>query len=1255
MNKSMLLKNVLIICGLVLSLTAIPGNAADLDQGVVSELNFSDVEPQISIAPLNPAFVQYMEELEQSQNAAPVNANTNTVTLSSLIPPESSANTSSPDISNIISFFEEGKLTDDPSHPTGFIPSPVDLSHLSPVNMQELMASEEYGFMSSDIRLTDMEVYPSRYDLRDNNGVTAVRDQGQAGSCWAHGSIGSLESYLLHNRSETWDFSENNAKNILVSSNQDGFDRADDDGGNNLMTAAYLTRWDGPVLESDDPYNDLSGVSPSNTTVAKHVQEIMILPGVNESDDLFKWMVTNYGAISVSMLYGNSYFNSENNSYYYYGEIVGTNHAVTLVGWDDNYSKHNFTPAAPGNGAFIIKNSWGDNWGEEGYFYISYYDNATGLDIGFNGLNTRPYARNFIFTSENVSNYDRVYQYDPLGWTECVGYDNSTAYGANVFTATTNETLKAVSFYTVDSNSFYNISIYLDPEAGPVNSSGPVSVKNGTTLIAGYHTIDFDTNVSLLAGQNFSVVVQFTTPNYNYPIAIEMPISDYSSNAHAETGQSYMSCNGTEWEDISESDKNICIKAFTTEEKEPEAAFVAGTKYVHVNETVDFHDASLFSPTTWEWDFGDNSTSSVQNPLHAYSNTGAYNISLNVSNSFGNDVSLKTSLIHVLDSTIIVNNSGSADFTTIDEAIDAASDGDTILIEPGTYSENLALTENNISLLSSTGNSEDVHIISPDSDEYTIHITADNVTISGVNVSGGYAGIYAYGSNGCNITNCYAMDNSMFGIYLYHSQNNTILNCTISNNTFYGLAVMSSANNYLANNLVAGNMFNYAFDDEISAVGTSNTINGKPIYYLVDRSDIVLDSSSNAGLVHLINCSNITVQDIDIENNHCGFFMYNCTDVSVSNFTAANNGYGMFLLSSGNNTIHSSNMSNNVFGVALSGSNDNLIYNNYLNNSASNALLSTGMSNQWNITMIAGTNIINGSYLGGNYWAKPAGTGWSQTQYSIGNGFCQPYEITNDGNNTDFLPLTANEEQPDEVVASASQNGNDGIHVRIPTSTSSPSNVAAMDSSVRFVGRDAEIQYVFTDRNTPVTDISFEADTNVGYVMATVNLLNELPENAPASTSVRTYQIMDIVLGDESFSSSGIGEATIGFAVSKEWITSNNYDKFDIRMEHFSDGVWNRLVTTEISEDDEYVYFEATTTGFSPFMICADVTNENMNAEIQSPDIIADSIPESTATDENIQDPANDEKGSTILILPVVILVGILGIVYWRKGSKGKI
>lgn len=1337
MRKNMRYYKFLFKISLIILLTVSFLSSAGAESGG-DELNITSEGSELGMAPVNPAFIEYQEELEQKSIDSDNNTNG---TLSILdFSSELSGSLSAENLSSLLSFNDTG-FNEEMLRPTGLIPSPVDLSHLSPVSIEDLLMDDSISI--SEMEIMGSEVYPSRYDLRDENGVTAVRDQAQAGSCWTHSATASLESFLLHNRSETWDFSENNIKNTLVYSNIDGYDRTHDDGGFDLYDAAYYSRWSGPVVESDDPYNDLSGSSPDNLPVAKHVQEIMILPGFEGTDPLYKWMLTHYGAISVGIMQSSTYFDSNNNSYYYNGSIEYANHAVTLVGWDDNYSAQNFTPTAPGNGAFIIKNSWGTNWGEDGYYYVSYYDSVMGNNEGIWGTGTKPYVGNFLYTAENVSNYDSIYQYDELGWVSCVGYYDSTALGANVFTASSNETLEAVSFYTVDSNSFYNISIYLDLDSGPVNSSGPVSVQNGTIAIAGYHTINLDTNVSLNTGQNFSVVVEFTTPNYDYPIAIEQVLSGYySDNAHAETGQSFVSSNGSQWTDISEQNANICIKAFTTENKEPEALFVAGTRYVHVNETVDFHDASLFSPDSWEWDFGDSSTSSVQNPLHSYSDAGVYNVSLNASNSFGNNISTRTSFIHVLNSTIVVNSSGSADFTTINAALVAASDGDTIVLEPGTYSENLFFKNDNISLISSTGNPEDATIVSPDSTDIAIYIRADGITISDVTVMNSYIGIGTDLSSGCNIDNCYTSEN-IYGIYISKSHVNNISSCTSNENT-YGLRLSESVNNVLNNNSMNNNTYNSFFDSHVNVVETNNLVDGKAIYYLVNSSDQVIDASSNAGLVHLLNCSNITIENIETGNAYCGFYVYDSNNISIDNCTAVDdqcgvylassddntiysfnstgatiyglylydssnviiedctstdnqygiyhscsdnntisscnatgttyhglylydssnvvvedctstdNRYGFYLSSSDNNTINNCNITTNSnSGIFLLGCSNNLIYNNYFNNS-NNAYVLGGSSNDWNITRTSGTNIINGSYLGGNFWATPAGTGWSQTEYSVGNGFCAAYEITDDGNNIDYLPLTLNAVQPTDSDDESVQNSNDGIHLKIATSSSSLSNIVATDSSVRFVGRDSDIKYVFTEGSTPVNEISFESEINEGYVMASVSLLDGLPESSPAPASVTVYQGMEIILGNEEFSS-GIADAKISFSVSKEWLESNGFDEWDIHMEHFSDDVWNKLPTVITGENENNFYFEAKTTGFSPFMICAEVSGESpVNAGSSMGNVASDSADPGTTITNKPQDMESSGESplSSLMALSGLVIVTILASVHRLKKSK---
>ena len=511
----------------------------------------------------------------------------------------------------------------DPSldgHQTGAIPSPIDLSYIS------------------DISVPRASSFSSYYDLRTLNRVTTVKDQGTAGTCWAFASYGSLESYLKPG--EDWDFSENNMKNLLSSAYSEGFDRSPDDGGNRLMATAYLTRWSGPVQESDDPYSTFSGTSPEGLSIKKHVQDVIFLPNRAGplDNEAIKWSVQNYGAVYTTMYYYNNstYYSPANFSYYFNG-TSDINHAVAIVGWDDFFDRNNFSEVPPGDGAFIVKNSWGPDWGDKGYFYISYYDSYAG-----NGSS--------IFTAENLDNYEYIYQYDPFGWVTSLGYTNPIGWCANVFTANSEEVLKAVSFYTTDSNSNYEIYIYTNLSSGPTNQAGPVFSKNGTCLTAGYHTIPLDSEVRLNTGQKFSVVLKLTNPAYRYTIALEKPKDNWSSKARANSGESFISSSGLTWTNVNTSypNSNVCIKAFTNHVLLPVAKFGSNVTEGYVPLSVQFNDLSELS-TGRNWDFENDGyiDSTEANPVHTYSAPGNYTVNLTATSE--NGTNSKLGIITVLE------------------------------------------------------------------------------------------------------------------------------------------------------------------------------------------------------------------------------------------------------------------------------------------------------------------------------------------------------------------------------------------------------------------------------------------------------------------------------------------------------------------------------------------------------------------------------------------------------------------------------
>ena len=389
---------------------------------------------------------------------------------------------------------------------------------------------------------------PSAYDYRKTGRAPQIGNQGSLGTCWAFASLKALESSLLPGKSLELSVDHMTLHN--------SFSMSQDAGGEYTMSMAYLLAWQGPVLESEDPYGD--GYSPDGLKPCLHVQDIQILPA--KDYEAIKQAVYRYGGVQSSLYTSmrnyqseSVYYNRTTNSYCYIGDEK-PNHDSVIIGWDDNYSKDNFNMGLEGDGAFICTNSWGEDFGDQGYFYVSYYDTNIGV-------------HNIVYTGvEPVDNYDHNYQSDLCGWVGQIGYGRDSAWFANAYTAGKGENLEAAGFYATDQNTDYEIYVarHLGEKADQTFGQR-VKMAEGRLRYAGFYTIPLDQKIVLDDGEKFAIIVKITTPGTVHPVAIEYDAGDGMAEIDLSDGEGYLSFDGDKWEHVEETQKcNVCLKAYTS-------------------------------------------------------------------------------------------------------------------------------------------------------------------------------------------------------------------------------------------------------------------------------------------------------------------------------------------------------------------------------------------------------------------------------------------------------------------------------------------------------------------------------------------------------------------------------------------------------------------------------------------------------------------------------------------------------------------
>ena len=408
-----------------------------------------------------------------------------------------------------------------------------DIMVLNDTNYLSIMSGNgiKLELINNTINVTNL---PARFDLRDWEWLTPVKNQGAMGSCWVFGVSGGLESELKKATGVAYDFSENNIQNTLLQYSKIGV-IGNEEGGYLDEALSYFLSWIGPFPKEYDTYDELGKLSPILFTDKNiHIQDAILLKEIKNSSDIeeYKKAVMKYGAIAITYYaYQEAPYYNNKTAAQYQNNTTQQDHSVSIVGWDDTFSKENFIVTPPGDGAWIIKNSWDTDWGDKGYGYISYYD------IGMVG-----YKYNPIFIIENTENYTTNYQTDLGGSLNIEEYSKDVSYKVN-YEISGNELVSAVGTYFANEDEEYLLEIYLNNEL--------VHTQNGTAPYRGYHTVKLTKEIPVKAKDIITAIMtKESIPFIN------------KSRQHYLENVSFVNYGG-EWEDPVKENKTFTLKVYT--------------------------------------------------------------------------------------------------------------------------------------------------------------------------------------------------------------------------------------------------------------------------------------------------------------------------------------------------------------------------------------------------------------------------------------------------------------------------------------------------------------------------------------------------------------------------------------------------------------------------------------------------------------------------------------------------------------------
>ena len=463
---------------------------------------------------------------------------------------------------------DEYKMEDEEYH-YGVIPAPEDTSHLS-------------GNTPKEDAVSDIPVH---YDGRTAIELPEARNQGNFNTCWAFASIGAAEAdYLargLDVLGENPDLSElyvawfGSIQEKEVDHdflNSGGFSSI----AENLLKGGNAF----PVKESEMPYS-VAGDGSGNTDsiveaflngrgagdfarsgIVLNDTKVLGLFRVETTDEAVKRNIKEHGAVYFHYVSDKNAYSSEYNSYYS-ANNDGEYHAALIVGWDDDFPASSFDRKPQSNGAWLVRNSWGKEWGENGYFWMSYEqaDTDAGMSNGTVFIVSKDLTPSFPDEKGVV-----VYEHDKNGKAKNI----TPKWSANIFRSERNETLEQISFYTTDNNAKYKIFVNNFGKNKPTDpGDAEIPILSGDAPFMGYHRVSLPQAVELYSGDYYAVIVKMElNSGYEYPTGVETSIDRYIT-AYVGKGESFFAEGEpvpSVWQDgenIDGNAYNACIKAFT--------------------------------------------------------------------------------------------------------------------------------------------------------------------------------------------------------------------------------------------------------------------------------------------------------------------------------------------------------------------------------------------------------------------------------------------------------------------------------------------------------------------------------------------------------------------------------------------------------------------------------------------------------------------------------------------------------------------